>query len=94
MRLLIVRNNGLFLGGNRDENRTLFYQALERICVLARKKEKRFSLYKGDKLSPIRLVPVELRSNNEIERGEKKKRLEHQLTKGQVIFSTHPFRFN
>ena len=51
-----------------------FIKALERMCVLARKKEKRFSLYKGDKLSPIRLVPVELRSNNEIERGKKKRK--------------------
>ena len=44
------------------------------MCVLATKEGKRFSLYKGDKLSPIRLVPVELRSNNEIERGEKKRK--------------------
>ena len=44
------------------------------MCVLARKEGKRFFLYKGDKLSLIRLVPVELRSNNEIERGEKKKK--------------------
>ena len=73
MRFLIVRNNGLFLRENRDENRTLFlWSTREEICVLARKEGKRFSLYKGDKLSLIQLVPVELRSNNEIERGERK----------------------
>ena len=67
----------------------LYSKALEkRICVLVTKEGKRFSLYRGSELSPIRLVPVELRSSNEIERGEKKKRLKHQLTKGQVIFPT------
>ena len=71
-----------------------FIRHSKRMCVLDTKEGKRFSLYKGDELSPIRLVPVELRSSNEIERGEKKKRLEHQLTKGQVIFLTHFFRSN
>ena len=93
--MIFVRNNGLFLGGKIEMKIGLYFiKALERMCVLARKEGKRFSLYKGDTLSPIRLVPVELRSNNEIEKGEEKKRLEHQLTKDQVIFPTYPFRSN